>query len=79
MGEAVFAQLDPLPTDLEGYQRFWAAQQRRDPGASRLGNPITLAEAQSSPPAVPLTTATGSPAASGSDPGASGSLPPSTP
>ncbi|MFS8856599.1 hypothetical protein NW851_05515 [Synechococcus sp. H55.7] len=79
MGEAVFAQLDPLPTDLEGYQRFWAAQQRRDPGASRLGDPITLAEAQSSPPAVPLTTATGSPAASGSDPGASGSLPPSTP
>ncbi|MFT0819189.1 hypothetical protein [Synechococcus sp. W60.3] len=56
MGEAVFAQLDPLPTNLEGYQRFWAAQRSRDPGsepvaptgASLLGDPITLAEAQSS-------------------------------
>lgn len=55
-GEAVFAQLDPLPTNLEGYQRFWAAQRSRDPGsepvaptgASLLGDPITLAEAQSS-------------------------------
>ncbi|MCF2970383.1 hypothetical protein L1047_04130 [Synechococcus sp. Nb3U1] len=62
MGEAVFAQLEPLPTEMEGYQRFWAMQTpaqrlqlaRRDPrpeptapsGASLLGDPLTLAEAQ---------------------------------
>ncbi|MEN9213175.1 MAG: hypothetical protein Q6K35_10190, partial [Thermostichus sp. DG02_4_bins_136] len=62
MGEAVFAQLEPLPTQMEGYQRFWAVQTpaqrlqlaRRDPrpepaaptGAGLLGDPITLAEAQ---------------------------------
>ncbi|MEN9221037.1 MAG: hypothetical protein Q6M04_01225, partial [Thermostichus sp. BF3_bins_97] len=62
LGEAVFAQLEPLPTDLEGYQQFWAMQTpaqrlqlaRRDPspepaaptGASLLGDPLTLAEAQ---------------------------------
>ncbi|MEN9262326.1 MAG: hypothetical protein Q6L60_15340, partial [Thermostichus sp. HHBFW_bins_43] len=58
----VFAQLEPLPTEMEGYQRFWAMQTpaqrlqlaRRDPspepaaptGASLLGEPLTLAEAQ---------------------------------
>ncbi len=94
MQKAVFAQLDPLPTNLEGYWRFWAAQtsaQRlqlapRDSslepvastGAGLLENSLSLAKAQSSPPAVPLKAATGSPAASMANPGASGSLPPST-
>ncbi len=88
LGEAVLAQVDPLPTDLEGYQQFWAMQTpaqrlqlaRRDPspepvaptGASLLGNPLTLAEAQqplqpaapfvpSSVPSPPSTLATSAP------------------
>jgi len=78
MGRAVFAQPDPLPTKMEGYQHFWAAQasaQRLQPahrasspesvappGASLLGDPITLAEAQSflSAPALPLGAAAAS-------------------
>ncbi|MFS8924080.1 hypothetical protein NW863_06330 [Synechococcus sp. B60.1] len=92
MERAVFAQPDLLPTNMEGYQRFWAAQtsaQRLQPahrapspesvappGASLLGDPITLAEAQSSPPAVLLKAATGPSAASVSN---LGSPPSSTP
>jgi len=61
-GRAVFAQADPLPTNLEGYQRFWAAQTSAQQlqlahraaspepaaptGASLSGDPI----APSSPP-----------------------------
>ncbi len=90
LGEAVLAQVEPLPTDLEGYQRFWAMQTpaqrlqlaRRDPrpepvaptGASLLGDPLTLAEAQqplqpaapsvpSSVPSPPSTLATSVPPA----------------
>ncbi|MFQ3584304.1 MAG: hypothetical protein SNJ85_05125, partial [Cyanobacteriota bacterium] len=74
MGESVFAQLEPLPTEMEGYQRFWAMQTpaqrlqlaRRDSqpepelptGASLLGDPLTLAEAQQSlQPAAPAAPA----------------------
>lgn len=75
MGEAVFAQLEPLPTEMEGYQQFWAMQTpaqrlqlaRRDPrpeptapsGASLLGDPLTLAEAQQpSQAGAPLVSST---------------------
>ncbi|MGQ9838261.1 MAG: hypothetical protein ACUVRV_09925 [Cyanobacteriota bacterium] len=84
MGEAAFAQLEPLPTQIKGYQRFWAAQTpaqrlqlaRRDPqsepelatGASLLGDPLTLAEAQNSPQPV-----SASPSSSSSTLAASGS------
>ncbi len=77
MGEAVLAQVEPLPTEMEGYQRFWAMQTpaqrlqlaRRDPrpepvaptGASLLGDPLTLAEAQQplqpAAPSVPSSVA----------------------
>ncbi|MFQ3613606.1 MAG: hypothetical protein SNJ68_07825, partial [Cyanobacteriota bacterium] len=84
MGESVFAQLEPLPTEMEGYQRFWAMQTpaqrlqlaRRDPqpepelptGASLLGDPLTLAEAQQPlqpagvPSSVPSALSTVAPA-----------------